>query len=85
MGRSDFPTIIILSNNLKKQGVNCLKVKFIKNLESILGKYLEGEVHDLEHDAYTIENWIDTGYCEAVEKVKAKLVKKDENKSSSDK
>jgi hypothetical protein len=54
-----------------------MKVEFLKHLESPLGKYLAGEIHELEHDAYTIENWIETGYCKAVEKVKSKL-KKDE-------
>jgi hypothetical protein len=62
-----------------------MKVEFLKDCRSAIGHYVEGSVHDLEHDAYTIENWIETGYCKAVEKVKAKLVKKDEDKSSSNK
>jgi hypothetical protein len=59
-------------------------------LESILGKYFEGEVYDLEHDEYTIKNWIETGHCEEVKEVKetkkvAKSVKQDEAVTSTDK
>lgn len=59
-----------------------MKVKFLKDLQSSIGQYVEGEIHELEHDSYTIKNWIETGYCEEVKK---RLVKKDETKPSTDK
>lgn len=62
-----------------------MKVEFLKDCQSALGHYVAGAIHDLEHDTYTIENWIETGYCKAVEKVKTKLVKKDEAVTSTDK
>jgi predicted MPP superfamily phosphohydrolase len=49
-----------------------MKVKFLKTLESALGKYIKGGVHDLEHDEYTVQNWIETGYCKEVVKAKVK-------------
>jgi hypothetical protein len=48
-----------------------MKVKFLKDLYSVFGHYLSGEVHVLEHDKKVIENWIEQGYCE-ISKAKTK-------------
>lgn len=59
-----------------------MKVKFLKTLDSALGHFDEGETYHLPFDDYTINNWIETGYCAEVKK---KVVVKNENKSSSSK
>jgi hypothetical protein len=43
-----------------------MKIKFSKDLYSILGHYYAGEVYELSHDKEIIENWIEQGFCEIV-------------------
>lgn len=55
-----------------------MKVKFLKELHSFIGHYLEGQVHTLDHDTSIVKNWIENGYCELV---KTKATKKSGDES----
>jgi hypothetical protein len=53
------------------------KLKFLKTFVSAIGSFVEGEVKELELDAYTLNNWVGNGLIEEVKG--KKTVTKDAN------
>jgi hypothetical protein len=54
------------------------KLKFLKTFISAIGSFVEGEIKELEIDAYTQQNWAENGLVEEVKE--KKTVKKDADK-----
>jgi hypothetical protein len=55
-----------------------MKVKFLKEVQSGIGHFLEGQVHELD-DKHIIDNWMENGLIEEIKPVRKKSVKPDEN------
>jgi hypothetical protein len=55
-----------------------MKIKALKEFQSMILSMDEGEVRDLELDSYILNSWIGSGLIEEVKKVNKKSVKTNE-------
>lgn len=60
-----------------------MKIKFLKDVQSIFGSFVAESVHvleDLKLEAHVIENWTSQGLIEVVNEVKKRVTKSSTDK-----
>lgn len=57
-----------------------MKIKALKDFQSVLFDMIKGEIKEVELDAYTLKNWVENGLIEVFKQAKNKSVSTDETK-----